>query len=42
MSVLSKFSSSSGNNHPLHGRVGLKGCSLTRSSMCEIPQNKQK
>ena len=42
MSVLNKFSSSSGVNHPAHGRVGLNGCSTTRSSICEIPRHKQK
>ena len=41
MAVLSKFSSSSG-NHPAHGRVGLNGCGRTRSSICKIPQYKQR
>ena len=42
MSVLSRFSSSSGLNQPAHGRAGLNGCGLTRSSICEIPRYKQK
>ena len=42
MSVLSKFGSSSGDNHPAHGRVGLNGCGPTRQSIWEIPQHKQK
>ena len=42
MSVLSKFSSSSGVNHPAHGRVDLNGCGPSRSSICEIPRHKQK
>ena len=42
MSVLSKFSSLSGVNHPAQGRVGLNGCGPTRSSICEIPRHKKK
>ena len=42
MSVLSKFSSSSGANNPTHGRVGLNGFGPTISLICEIPQHKQK
>ena len=42
MSVFSKFSSSSGINHPAHGRVGLNGCGPTRLSIHEIPQHRQK
>ena len=29
-------------NHPAHGRVGVNGCGAVRSSICEIPQHKQK
>ena len=42
MSVLSKFSSLSEVNYPAHGMVGLSGYGQTRSSICEIPQHKQK
>ena len=42
ISVLSKFSCSSGVNHPAHGRVGLNGWGPIRSSICEIPRREQK
>ena len=42
MSVLCKFSSSSGVNHPTQSRVGLSGCGRPRSVICKIPQCKQK
>ena len=39
--ILRLLVSSSGFSHPVHDRVGINGCSPTKSSICEIPQHKQ-